>query len=317
MKQVLKQLKKSKSVALFGHISPDEDCLGSTCALSQMLNQKGISTKIFVDTDKKVEDFPLFKLEKDFNGELKPDLFDTLIAVDVATNRMLGKYGEAFAKHPHTLSIDHHGSRDLKADYIYCEPHSSSCAELILKMAKGLKAKITPEIASNLFAGIIGDTACFEHDNVSANTHAAASRLYALGADTKNIIFLQKKKQTLPDIKLRNLVYDSMVMEDKVAYVIFTKEMLEKAGSDKTKKYVPEMLNIEDNIFAFGISEKEDGKYTISIRCKSGYNACEIAEKYGGGGHKQASGASFTGDPKIYAEKIFKDCKAQIKAKNV
>ena len=93
------------------------------------------------------------------------------------------------------------------------------------------------------------------------------------------------------------------------------REMTDKAGSDKTKHFVPEMLNIEDNIFAFGISEKEDGKYTASIRSKNGYSACSVAESFGGGGHTQAAGMAFSGDPNKYAKKIFDACKAQIKAK--
>lgn len=314
MKNIIKALKKSKSVAIFGHISPDPDCMGSMQGLAEMLKQKGINAKVFVDTEKTAQDFPLFDLESDFNGDLDLSLFDTLIAVDVATTRMLGKYGEQFMAFENTISIDHHGSRDLKAKVVYCEAHSSSCSEMIFKLAKYLKVKITPKIASYLFAGIIGDTACFEHDNVTPQTHIVASKLYEYGADTKNIIFELKKKQSFADIKLRNLVYDAMAMKDQIAYVIFTKEMLEKAGTDRTKHFVPEMLNIEDNIFAFGISEKEDGKFSVSIRCKNGFNASIIAQKYDGGGHKQAAGLAFIGDPIKYANKIYKDCLAQIKA---
>ena len=316
MKKIIKQLKKCKSVAIFGHISPDPDCMGSMTALALALNSKGIKTKLFVDSDKTPDDFPIFELTEPFNGELNTNEFDTLISTDVATKRMLGKYGDAFEAFGNTIVIDHHGSRDLQGKYMYCEPHSSSCSEVIFKLTKKLKVKITPKIATYLFAGIVGDTACFEHDNVTPNTHEVASKLYSYGADTKNVIFVQKKRQTLADIKLRNLVYDSMVMKNQVAYVIFTKEMLEKAGCDNTKKYIPEMLNIEDNIFSFGINEKDDGKYTVSIRSKNGYSACKIAEKYNGGGHIQAAGMSFTGDPNKMAEKLYKDCIAQIKEKN-
>ena len=314
MKNIVKTLKKSKSVAIFGHISPDPDCMGSMQGLAKILEQKGIKADVFVDTDKDCGEYPLFNLNENFNGGIKASDYDTLIAVDVATKRMLGKYGDTFSNFENTISIDHHGSRDLEAKAIYCEAHSSSCSEIIYKLAKLLKAKVTPKIAGYLFAGIIGDTACFEHDNVTPQTHLIASELYKIGADTKTIIFELKKKQSFADIKLRSLVYESMVMKDQVAYVIFTKEMLEKAGSDRTKHFVPEMLNIEDNIFAFGINEKDDGSYSVSIRCKNGYDSCKIAEKYGGGGHKQASGLAFSGDPEVYAKKLFDDCKAQIKA---
>ena len=313
MKKIAKIIKKSKSVAIFGHISPDPDCMGAMQGLAKILEQKGIKAEVFVDTDKTADKYPLFNLKENFTADIDTTQYDTLISVDVATKRLLGKYGDVFENFENTISIDHHGSRSLKAKALYCETHSSSCSELIFKFAKVLKAKITPEIANYLFAGIVGDTACFEHDNVTPQTHLIASKLYECGADTKNIIFALKKQQTLADIKLRNLVYDNMVVKNKVAYIIFTKEMLETAGTDRTKHFIPEMLNIEDNIFAFGICEKEDGKYSVSIRCKNGFNACEIAEKYDGGGHKQAAGLAFVGDPIKYANKLYKDCIAQIK----
>lgn len=312
MKEIIKQLKKSKSVAIFGHISPDPDCMGCMKALSLMLNQKGIKTHVFVDTNKDPQDYEIFDFDKTFNEDIKIEEYDTLIAVDVATKRMLGKYGEVFSNFNNTIAIDHHGSRDLNAKYVYCEPNSSSCCEIIFKLADVFGAKITPEIASYLFAGIVGDTACFQHDNVSKNTHLVASKLYELGADTKRIIFLEFKRKRIEDIKLRNLCFNNMVMKDKIAYMIFTKKITDEAGTDDTKPYVNEMLNIEDNVFAFVINQKEKNTYTVSIRCKDGYNACKIAEKYGGGGHIQAAGLSFTGAPVKHAKMIFNDCLEQI-----
>ena len=316
MKHITKALKKSKVVAIFGHISPDPDCMGSMQGLANMLRQKGMQVDVYVDTDKDCSEYSVFDFDANFNIDLDVNKYDTLITVDVATKRLLGKYGDAFESFENTISIDHHDSRALVAKTVYCEEDSASCSEIIFKLAKYLKVKITPKIASYLFAGIVGDTACFEHDNVTPSTHEVASKLYLLGADTKNIIFETKKKQSLADIKLRGLVYDAMVIKDKVAYVIFTKEMMEKAGSDKTKYLVSELLNVEDNIFSFGICEKDDGLYTVSVRCKSGYDASIIAGKYDGGGHTQAAGFAFKGNPNTFAKKVFKDCVDQIKQKN-
>lgn len=315
MKNIAKQLKKSKSVAIFGHISPDPDCMGSMSALGEILKQKGINVRLFLDTNKEPEAYELFNFNKNYNEDINVEEFDTLISVDVATRRLLGKYGDAFINFKNTIAIDHHGSRDLNAGHIYNEPHSSSCSEVIFKLAKHLKAQITPQIASYLFAGIVGDTACFQHDNVTESTHAVAGELYKYGADAKKIIFLEIKRKTAADIKLTKFVYENMVNKDNIAYMIFTKKLMDEAGTDNTKPYVNEMLNIEDNIFAFAISQKEKNTYSVSIRCKNGYDACKIAEKYGGGGHKQAAGLSFTGAPFKHAKMLYNDCLEQIKQK--
>ena len=70
MKKIAKQLNKSKSVAIFGHISPDPDCMGCMLALSLMLNQKGIKTHVFVDTNKEPEEYEVFKFDKSYNEDI-------------------------------------------------------------------------------------------------------------------------------------------------------------------------------------------------------------------------------------------------------
>lgn len=313
MKEIIKVIKKSKSIAIFGHISPDPDCMGSMSALSLALNQMGKQTKTFVDTNKTADYYTLFDFDDSFNADINVREFDLLLCVDVAAKRMLGKYYEAFSKFPNTICIDHHHSRDLEANMVYNQPQSASCSEIIFNLVKQLKVKITPQMASYLFAGVVGDTNCFEHDNVTPSTHLVASELYALGADTKHIIFEQKKHQSLEDITLRKLLYSNMTIKNKVAYMIFTNKITDEAGTDNTKPYVTELLNVANNKFAFVINQKEKNTYTVSIRCKEGYNACEIAQKYGGGGHIQAAGLSFVGAPVKHAKMIYNDCIKQIK----
>ena len=167
MRKIAKALKKSKSVAIFVHISPDPDCMGSMQALALMLGQKGIVADVYVDTDKSHTDFPVFNFNETFNQDIDITKYDTLITVDVASSRLLGKYGDIFTSFENTVSIDHHGSRDLISKTLYCESTSASCSEVIFKLAKYLKVTITPKIANYLFAGIVGDTACFQHDNVN------------------------------------------------------------------------------------------------------------------------------------------------------
>ncbi len=315
MKQIIKKIKQSKRVGIIAHISPDEDCLGSMSALCLALRGMNKHVQMFVDTKKKAEEFRLFNFNEEISGDLDAENFDLVIAVDVASKRLLGKYGPVFDLHNNTICIDHHESRDLEAKINYVEPYRASCSEIIFDLLTKLKVKITKDIASCLFAGVVGDTGCFEHDNVQEETHITASKLYGLGADTKRIIYYYKKYQTKADIKLKKMVYANMFNENKVAYMIFTNKIIKEAGTDNTKRYVNEMLNIEDNIFAFGINQNEKNTYSVSIRCKEGYNACEIASKYGGGGHSMAAGFAFVGAPVKHAKMLYEDCLNQIKQK--
>ena len=74
---------------------------------------------------------------------------------------------------------------------------------------------------------------------------------------------------------------------------------------------VNELLNIDNNKFAYIIKQKEKNTYTVSLRSKVGFNVAKIASKFGGGGHEQASGFSFVGSPTKYAKQIFDECLKQ------
>ena len=72
-------------------------------------------------------------------------------------------------------------------------------------------------------------------------------------------------------------------------------------------------LNIDDNKFAIVIKQKDKNSYTVTLRCKQNYNVANIAKKYGGGGHNQASGLAFTGSATNYIKMLVADCLNQIK----
>ena len=227
--------------------------------------------------------------------------------------RQTGKYYNAISNFENVLSIDHHASRDLPAKCIYVEPDKSSCSEIIFDLAINMGAKITPEFASIIYAGIIADTNCFQNDNTTWETFRVAGECLKYGADKNKIVFLFFKHQTYADIAMRKIGYENMKMKNQVAYTIFTIKMQKESGTDDCPMFVNEMLNTDDNKIAFVIKQKEKNTYTVSMRSKEGYNVAKIAGLFGGGGHIQAAGCVFVGAPIRHAETIYKECLKEIK----
>lgn len=312
MKQLINELKKSKRVAIIAHISPDPDCLSSMTALSCLLRQFGKTTKLFVDTDKKRDIFDFYGLHDGYNDDLEIKDFDTIVTVDLPSVRQTGKYYSAISNFDNVISIDHHSSRDLPAKYIYVEADRSSCSEIIFDLAIKMRAKITPEFASIVYAGIIGDTNCFQNDNTTQETFRVAGECLKYGADKNKIVFLFFKHQSFADITMRKIGYENMKMKNQVAYTIFTLKMQKESGTDDCPMFVNEMLNTDDNKIAFVIKQKEKNTYTVSMRSKEGYNVAKIASIFGGGGHIQAAGFAFTGAPIRHSEIIYKECLKEI-----
>ena len=317
MKEIISKIKKSKRVAIIAHISPDPDCMSSMTALSCILEQLGKQTKMFVDCDKFRPIFEYYNLPQDINAELNKDEFDTIIAVDLPQLSLMGKYGRAFSEHNNVLVIDHHASRNLQANAKYVDDTMSSCSEIIFDLAIKMGVKITPKLASLIYAGIIGDTNCFQNDNTNEHTFYVALECLKHGAEKNKITFLFQKHQTFQEIKLKQLAYQNMVIKNKVAYAILTKAMFKEAGIDDLPCFVNEMLNTDDNIFSFLIKQKDKNTYTVSLRCKEGYNVAKVALVIGGGGHIQAAGATFVGAPIRTAKLIYDECIKQIKEQHV
>ena len=105
MTKYLKILKKASSVAIFSHISPDPDTIGSTLALRRILMLMGKSVDVFC-SDNIPEDYNFLDDAKAYNGELKN--YDLLVSVDVSSSQRLGIYEEMFLGHKNTIKIDHH-----------------------------------------------------------------------------------------------------------------------------------------------------------------------------------------------------------------
>ena len=317
MKNIIKIIKKSKRVGIIAHISPDPDCMSSMTALSCILNQMGKQTQMFVDCDKFKSPMTYYELPDNINDDINAEEFDTLIAVDLPQLSLMGKYGPAFKNHKNTIAIDHHESRNLESNEKYVDGTMSSCSEIIFDLAEQMNVEITPKIASLLYAGILGDTNCFQNDNINEHTFKSAGDCIKYGADKNYITFLFQKQHSLAELKLKQLGYQNMVIKNRVAYCIFTKKMFKQVGVDDCPGFVNELLNTDDNVFSYIIKQKDKNTYSVSFRCKEGYNVAKIAEKFGGGGHIQASGTIFVGSPVKYAKMIYDECVKQLEGSNV
>lgn len=317
-KKILNKMLKSKRVAIFAHTNPDLDCMGSMAALSCMLNELNIENYMYVDAKKFGYFSGIFdSVISNLNNDEIIEKCDLLISVDVANRQMLGCYGDVFVNHKNTISIDHHYNRDEIAKLTYVDSKKSSCSEIIYELVCDLKVTISKDIANYIFAGIIGDTNCFQNDNTDASSLFVASKCCENGAENNYIVFNYFKRQSQKEVNIKKIGLNNFEIKNRIAGVIFTKKHFKSAGTDECGNFVNDLLNIEDNIFAYVIKQKEKNTYSVSLRCKFGYDVSKIAAVFGGGGHKQAAGLIYTGSPKKLSQQIYSLCIKQIEENNI
>ena len=174
-----------------------------------------------------------------------------------------------------------------------------------------LKIKIDYKIATPLYLAICGDTSLFRNNNTDSETFDVAGKLLENGAEIRRVYGEFFDKKNVSYIKLSSSVLLGAKINDEYGFVIMSasKEDYEKYNAS-TDENVGNLANSYLNCgykIAVVIKEKEDGLH-CSLRSKFEYDCSKIAEVFGGGGHKNASGCKIQKD----IESAKKDIESQI-----
>ena len=135
------------------------------------------------------------------------------------------------------------------------------------------------------------DTGGLRFECSTPKTFNIVGELVSTGFDFWNIyekIFLY---QTYSKVKLLGLVFDKLkLVDEKICVIRLTEDMFEKSGAndEQTNDVVSQGLTIENVKVSILIKVFRD-KIKVSLRSKDDINVCEVAQKFGGGGHIKAA----------------------------
>ncbi len=304
---VAAQITKAEKAAIFCHVRPDGDALGSGLALLLALRAAG-KTAYFVCEELPPEKFFFLPEMKEVVVGIPDEEFDTFIAVDCADIARLGEYAHDFARFKGTtINIDHHISNKGYAKYNCISVCSATC-ELMPEVLDAAGLAITPPVANLLMLGLITDSGTFTHSDVTAKTFSVAARLRECGADVTNINYCmfsrQKKARAL--LFTRALQNMRFALEDKLAFILVTCAALEETGAQRsmTEGFVDYPLSIDGVEVAIALMEMKRGQYKASLRSKGKVNVNAVASVFGGGGHVLASGCMLSGEYEEVVERL-------------
>ncbi len=306
-------LESRDNILLLSHAHPDGDTLGSATALAYALMQKGKRVAVKC-SDPIPKDFG-FMFAGMENQDFEPDL---IVAVDVADTKLLGKDFEGIYAGRIELCIDHHGSNILYAEKTCLQADSASAAEMIYCLLEIMGTRITPQIASCLFTGVVTDTGCMRFSNTTPRTFEIASKLASCGADYYNIIQVFFETKTKTYAALERLAIEGMrfYLDDKCAVICVTQDMYKRSGSNEseTDRLANIPRQIEGVLVGVSMRELKDGSFKASVRTRGDINASEICKRLGGGGHAGAAGCTLYGNKQQAVNTLIKEIEAEIKA---
>lgn len=287
-------LKINDKYLILTHAHPDGDTLGCAFALREALVSLGKKAAVCCG-----DPIPSKYGYMGVADEEEID-YETIIAVDVADSKLLGKSFEEKFGDRVDLCIDHHGSNRLYAAKTLLDPTAAAACEIILSVINGLDAEVTKTIANNIYTGLSTDSGCFRYSNVTPRTLRMAADMIEAGAEYVKINTAMFETKTRTYVALERLALESMKMylDEKCAFITITQDMFRESGSDESEVDAIAAIprQIEGVQVGVTMREKTDGTFKVSMRSHEGIDVSEICAMMGGGGHPRAAGCTVNGD---------------------
>ncbi len=301
-KEIKKLICSAKNVAIFGHQNPDLDCFGAVFGAKYLCEKLGAKATIFSNPPKNSFLLNIFD-GKEIESEFFSENFDLVIILDCNLfSRLEEKYREEVKKINNILVIDHHPQVEVENGCKFLiDKNKSSASLIILEILNELKIPLTKEVATYIYAGVVGDTGRFLHTNTDVATFEGAIALLKSGADIQKVYDVVYRSKTLTQIKIRDYLFSIYKLSQKnVCYLVISKKMLEKVGGsvEDVKLFIDDLNQIKEFNVVMMAYEIENENYKVSCRSKNGYEVAGVAVRHGGGGHKMAAGFSLKGSVK-------------------
>jgi phosphoesterase RecJ-like protein len=299
--QVVAELRDRDRFLLTAHEGPDGDALGSLLGMHRLLTQIGKDSVMFMAA----KEFPLpveyrfLPLEEVFH-EAPADMADrTVVFLDCGNiDRMpvdFLKSGENFV-----INIDHHHDNTRFGDANLVDVEASSTAEIVFRLTGLLGGRLTPEIASALYVGLVTDTGKFMYENTDAGTHRIAAELIEAGVEVDETYRRLYEHVPLEKLRLVSRALDGIERHCGGGLVLtyVTERDYEEtgAGEEMTEGIIDHLRSVEGAKVAALIRDQGTrGRQArkVSLRSSGGdVDVSAIARGHGGGGHKRAAGFS-------------------------
>lgn len=298
MKKIIDLIKEEDNFIIVSHFKVDGDAIGSVLGLTLALKKLGKNVQAIKEgpIPNNLSNLPGIDLVMDslesWNNSWEPKI---LICLDSANkDRFQTVIESEYVKNIQIIvNIDHHISNNLYGNINYVNPTASSTGELVTNLLLEADLEITKEIATNLYVAILTDTGNFSFSNTTGSALKAAGILIEKGAKPEEIIenIYQSKSFNLLKLEAKVLNHTYLEKDNLIIWSYLTKSDFNETKTDfKDSGTLVSLLTKECNHqVAILFIECNEG-IKISFRGKGYIDLAEFASKFGGGGHRRASG---------------------------
>lgn len=309
---IIEEIKKTQTIVILTHESPDGDAVASSLAMMHALDQLGKRADVVIPEYPKNLKF-LPGIER-IVTEGKKEPYELAISVDCTDLKRLVGSKEYFEPAKKTIQIDHHSVNAMFADLNYVDPVAPACSQILIAIFEYYEIPITKEIATCILTGMVTDTGGFQWGGVVPETFEFAAELIRKGAKLKEICKIAVRNKSKAHCELEKVVYNRLeFLEDgKIAMAYLTLDDYKRAKAEvgDDDGLAEMMRDIEGVEVAVLLKEKEGvNGFKGSLRSHETVNVSDICMLLGGGGHRGAAGCFISGNIKQAKSKAIKAIK--------
>lgn len=317
--KIIKKIDDCDDFLLITHIYPDGDGIGTLIACHKLITSMGKNSNMFCKSNLPYQ-YSFLPGYSDIKQDIKklgPINNKTVcIIFDCADEERTGlDLGYIRKNCSCIINMDHHKSNTLFGDINIVDSNKSATSEILFEfLYSNYRDRLDRDIAIGIYVGILTDTGRFQYSSTTANVHRIISKLLMFGIKPADISGHIYENEPMGRFKLIQKVFSRIKYIDSLGLIysyVLNRDFSRLKIPFYTQDGIIELLRSAERVKITAlIKQVNNNSYKISLRTSdSDIDLCEIASKFGGGGHRTASAYRDEGNLK----RVIKELKKAIK----
>ena len=292
--KILNKIKEYDTIFLFRHVRNDGDCVGATKGMKSLITTTWPDKQVYI-IDTETAKYLEFMGPED--AEMPDEAYAQALGIVLDTASQARISNKKYTLCKELIKIDHHIPLEPYGDLQWVEEERSSCCEMVVDFYQTFRDQLVlnSEGATHLYTGMVTDSGRFKYDGVTGETLRCAAALLDVGVDTQTL-YARLYLEAFEYLKFKAAIYERMqITPNGVAYIFVDKAMQEEfsLNLEQSSAVIGNLDAIRGCISWIAFIETGDEQNAIRVRLRSRFvHINGVAEKYHGGGHACASGAT-------------------------
>jgi bifunctional oligoribonuclease and PAP phosphatase NrnA len=279
------------------HLKPDGDSIGSQVAMAYALRALGKDVRL-VNCDPAQPGLLAFpgvseiEIASHVEGE-----YDAVIVMECSD---LARTGVSGLERYFIVNIDHHPGNAMYGAVNWFDGGAAACGEMVFDVIGALGVPLNREMATHIYMAILTDTGSFHYSSISPRTFDICRQTLEAGVDPVSVARTVFDSNNIGRLRLFGAVLGSVELDPsgRLATIYLDRAMARASGGtyDDTEGLINLPLTVKEIQAVVFFKEWEPNQYRVSLRSKGTIDVGGVAKQFGGGGHKNASGCTVTGN---------------------